>query len=127
MIEEIANTKYYTLKVDRAKNRMYAEYKGFWPSISVVPDFVADSAKVLSCVTKGCTCITDSRTYKVGPPEVQKLMSQSGQSAKEMVSKTAVVVSADAILQLASKKAAENVNLKMFSDFVSAEAWLDQK
>lgn len=129
MIEEVANNKYYSFKVDRAKNRMWHEQKGYWPNVAAVPNYVEDSRKVVSMLTKGYTSITDSRTFKISPPEIMKLFDQAKEDSKGKLSKMALILSQDAVVNLKASKstATQTFNIKIFTDLASAESWLDQK
>ena len=71
-MKEIAKNEYYELAVDEAKNRVYWTMKGFWKSMSVVPDFDKDWETTQSLLKSGFTLFGDLSKLGAMPEEDRK-------------------------------------------------------
>jgi hypothetical protein len=131
MRKPVADTDYYVIAVDPAKNRIYLTLTGFWKNLTVVPHFLDDLQKALKDVSRGFTVLTDATKMKTPPPEVgalhekgQKLLLEHG------LKKTAEIVPPEKALEKMSleKWSKKSGMLKaIFHEAIMAEAWLDEK
>jgi hypothetical protein len=131
MMKKIAKTAYYSLDVDRTKNRAYLTIVGFWKDVTVVSHYIDDIKKACQDLSPGFTFLTDVSQMKtppaeVGPvhEEVQRIVTKSG------LKKTAEIVSRDHVIEqmVLQKWSTTSGMIKgTFHDKVQAEAWLDEE
>ncbi len=84
-MKEIAKNEFYELKYDDSENWVYWTMKGFWESMSVVPNFYSDWEATINTAQKPFKIYSDLSALKTMPDDVkdandkmqQKLM-QSG-------------------------------------------------
>jgi hypothetical protein len=128
MKKEIAKTDYYTIEVDKTKNRIYYTPIGFWRNGSVVPNYLSDIQKALNAVTPGFTFLADVRALKIPPQEVQALFKQAQEKAKAAgLSKTAEVLP-KSLLRLAVERTSKETKIQRqgFATIKDAEVWLNK-
>ena len=127
-MKEIANNKYYSILIDKNKNRMYLTLFGFWKDRSVVPNYIEDIQKAIQELPKGYTVLTDVTQLKTPPQaisdlhtEAQKVVITSG------LKRTAEVVSQDVIAKMALDRYSKRSGMQKgtFGNKDEAEAWLD--
>jgi hypothetical protein len=126
-VETIAQNEYYTMGVDRKKNRIYLIFSGYWKSPALVPNYVPDAKKALQMTSKGFTCLADVTKMKTPPDEIANLhIKMQSAYIQAGLRKTAEIVSSSVIKLLTSRLAQESGMLKkIFDNWDDAEAWLD--
>ena len=66
----IAKTDFYSIEIDKVKNRAYLGIYGSCKSVDDIPNFLDDIRNASSQLTKGFTLLTDATKMKTHPPEV---------------------------------------------------------
>lgn len=123
----IADTDFYGIEVDRAKNRMYLTYKGSWVKPQDVTSFADDHQRAYKSLEEGFTVLVDVR-----PMEAMLLSDFVEKVQRDAVAagikKAARVYDRESFIKLQ----ADRINVKTgigsraFYDVESAEAWLDE-
>ena len=128
-METIADNGYYTIKVDKAKNRIYNIFRGYWKSSSVVPHYMDDGKKALQKISEGFTCLVDVTIMKTPPDDVSDLhIKMQSLFVKAGLKKTAEVFSSSVMKLLTNRLAKESGMFKqIFDNWEDAEKWLDEK
>jgi hypothetical protein len=127
MKEEIANNDYYEIYVDRSKNRLYYTVKGYWETVSLVPENYNDLAKASVKLTEGFDILSDLTDMKPPPAEVAELhMKQQKMLIERGLSRTAEVMD-HAVLKIAVQRYAREskMDVQGFGSVSEAEVWLD--
>jgi len=125
----IARNDNYIIMVDEAKNRIYLTIIGFWKDLGMVPNYLDDITKAGQSVSTGFTILTDVTKMKVPTPEVGEIHGKAqGILVGAGLSKTAEILPADAIAQIAVDRYSKKSGMKKasFSTFEEAEKWLDE-
>ena len=125
----IADNEYYKLEVKPSKNRVYIAIYGFWPNISIVPNYLNDWEKSLTLVSSGFTILADVREMKIHPKEVTELHSKTIEmTTAKGYSKTAEVINEGIAKMQIDRIYKENVVRKnLFNTVESAEEFLNTK
>jgi hypothetical protein len=128
-MKEIANNKYYSILIDKDKNRMYLTLIGFWKDRSVVPNYVEDIQKAIQELSRGYTVLTDVTQLKTPPQKVADLHTEAQKVVITTgLKKTAEVVSQDVITKMAIDHYSKQSGMHKgtFGNKEKAEAWLDE-
>ena len=127
-MKEIAKNEYYELAVDEVKNRVYWTMKGFWKSMSVVPDFDKDWDTTQSLVKSGFTLFGDLSKLGAMPDDVklaqderQKKLLENGCSKVSCLMDSAIT---KLTLNRALKGSGMDEILQYFDNAAEAEQWL---
>ena len=121
-------TDYYSLEVDKEKNRVYFGLFGEIPSVNEIPNFESDWMSTVAQFKNGFTILANLREMKPLPSDVSKLNQEiQGKLMQKGCKKVAQVASIGVIVEV--NKMAEESGLKDilrgFSLTKSAEIWLD--
>ncbi|MBN1880661.1 MAG: hypothetical protein JW885_00695, partial [Deltaproteobacteria bacterium] len=122
--------EFYEIHIDRAKNRCYITFKGYWKSIDEVPDIVKDLTTFPKLLMPNFTTLTDIREFKTPAPTVMEAFIE----AQKENSKHAYRKAARVVTQPLEKMAVERVwkgggfegQSALFNTIEEAEAWLDE-
>ncbi len=126
----IAKNSFYAILTDASKNRLYLTLSGYWKDRSDVPNYVNDLKRATSGLSRGYTILTDTTRMKTPTKEVvgihteaQKVVMSAG------LSKTAELVSQDAIAKMATDRFSKESGMQKgsFGNKAEAETWLDQR
>jgi hypothetical protein len=128
--ELIADTQYYKLEVDGAKNRTHSEYKGFWPDTEEFKStYVRDMQRLLSRVRPGYTTIVDLREFKVPPQTVIETVIKVQEMLKKAGLKRSARITDQPILKMTADRIGREAEVKddvrSFNTILEAEVWLD--
>lgn len=129
-MKDIANNEYYSIQVDKDKNRMYLTLIGYWKSRSVVPNYVADLQKATQELSRGYTILTDVTQMKTPPQEIAALHTEAQKVVMAAgLKKTAELVGQDVIAKMAIDQFSKQSGMQKgtFANKEEAEAWLDEK
>jgi hypothetical protein len=129
-MKEIANNEYYSIQVDKDKNRMYLTLIGYWKNHSVVPNYVADIQKATQELSRGYTVLTDVTQMKTPPRELADLHTEAQKVIIATgLKKTAELVGQDVIAKMALNQYSNQSGMQkgIFGNKEEAEAWLDEK
>ncbi len=125
-MELIAETDFYRIRIDRSKNRMYLDYKGFWKRLAQVPDFVKHHAEAVGQLSRGFTVLADVRQMEAVIimdviEECQRYAINAG------IKKAARVYDQPTFKELQADDMHKKTGMKSksFYDAEEAEAWLD--
>lgn len=126
-MNETASTDFYTIGVDRAKNRLFITYKGAWIRPAQVPDFVTDHAQALKLLSPGFTALVDVRQMEsmLLTDFVQQVQMDA---LKAGIRKAARVYDRPTFIQVQAEHIHKKTGLssKAFDSVADAEAWLDE-
>ena len=126
-MELIASTPFYSLHIDKTKNRMYVAYKGAWLKTSLIPDFVKHHAETIGRLTPGFKVLADWREMEsVFITDV--IEECQNQAIAAGISKAARVYAKPTFkdMQADSMSRRTGIKSKVFYDIAEAEAWLDE-
>jgi len=129
MKNQIAKTDYYTIEVDKGKNRAYLGIYGFCKSVDNIPDFLSDIKKTTSQLSNGFTLLTDVTQMKTHPKEVSALHVDSQRVWVDGgLSKTSEVLPPSSVDRMALNRRAKTSGMEVqgFENTEEAEAWLDE-
>lgn len=122
-----ANTDFYSLEVDRPKNRLRLTIRGFWRGPEDVPSYVADIRAAAAQLRPGFTLVADATLMQ---PHAQTVIAVHEEAQRALVAagldRTAEIIpSAIAQLQARRIAAASGMKKQVFTSLADAEAWLD--
>ena len=126
-MELIASTPFYSLSVDKAKNRLYAVYRGAWLKPSQVQDFVKHHVEASGQLRVGFTVLADWREMEsVFITDVIEECQKQAVAAG--VSKVARVNAKPTFKEIQAESMSQRTGIKSkaFYDIAEAEAWLDE-
>lgn len=129
MKELIAKTDFYSLEIDKLKNRAYLTFTGFCSEPSDMPNFLDDIKKAAQGLKQGFTLLTDVTKIKTPPKEVAELHIKSQEIwITSGLSKTAEILPDTAIAKLALDRYSKTSGMEKewFDNKNEAEAWLDR-
>jgi hypothetical protein len=130
-MKRIAKTAYYSIDIDKTKNRIYLTIGGFWKNVTVVPNYFDDIKKAAQEVSPGFTILTDVSQMATPPSDVGSLHEKAQQVLIEAgLKKTAEIIPREkAIEQMVLKKWSVKSGMVKgtFHDKFAAETWLDEK
>ncbi len=129
MKTNIVDNDYYSLCVDIDINRAYLTVKGYWPSVSAVPNFITDFKTAISYLVPEFTLLVDARTMKVHPKEVSELHQEMQVMLKKAgLLQTAEVLNSNDAVALQLKRIQINSSMPLFqlNDINKAESYLDR-
>ncbi len=126
-MEIIAQNSFYTIKVDKKKNRVYNIFSGYWQKASDVPDYLNDGHKAMKHVSKGFTCLTDTVKMKIPSQEIAKLHLKMQKIYMDAGLKKTAEILPSALVKLAVKRLSDESGMtaKAFDTWAEAEKWLD--
>jgi hypothetical protein len=81
-MEKIGQNEYYELAYDAGKNWVYWTMRGYWPSMTAVPNFEKDWDTIQRKVKPGFKILADISKLKVMPDDVKE--AQDRRQAKLM-------------------------------------------
>ncbi len=126
---QIAKNKYFEIRIDKDKNRVYLKIKGFWqiddPEVKEYNNYWKRTAFLMK---KNFTILIDSSEAKTHTQKIQKLREEAQKIAlKKGISKTAEFVSKNIIAEYQSDTMSNNTKLpkNKFLSFERAEEYLD--
>ena len=125
----IAKTDYYSIEIDKEKNRAYLGVYGFCKKVDDIPNFLNDIRKASDQLSEGFTLLTDVTGMKTHPPEVSDLHVESQKVWLEGgLLKTAELMPPSAVDRFAHERRAKSSGMlfKGFESAKEAEAWLDE-
>ena len=129
-MKTIAKTAYYSIEVDKTKNRIYLTVLGFWKNAAAVPSFVEDVTTACKEVSPGFTVLADVSRMITPPPEVAAVHEKAQQATVAAgLRKTAEILPKEKALEkmaLAKWSTASGMLKGMFHAIADAEAWLDE-
>ncbi len=126
-MELISSTPFYSLQIDRSKNRMIVAYKGAWLKPDQVPDFVKHHGEAMKQLRKGFTVLADWREME--SIFITDVIEQcQKQSVAAGISKVARVYAAPTFKEIQADSMSQRTGIKskVFYDIAAAEAWLDE-
>ena len=128
-MKTIAKTAYYSIAVDKTKNRIYLTIVGFWKSPAVVPAYVEDMKKACQEISPGFTVLADV-TRMITPPEVAAVHERAQQVtlAAGLRKSAEILPKEKALEKMALTKWSTKTGMvkNMFHAIADAEAWLDE-
>ncbi len=128
-MKELVNTRFYRMKVDAEKNRVYFKILGFWGSRQNVPNYLDDWRKTLKELRPGFTILTDLTESKMPSEDAVELHEQAQKLVMEAgLSKVAELrPEADPLVQRQYDELSRTTSMqkRVFTDFDKAEAWLN--
>ena len=135
MKETIMENNYYTLSIDKDKNRAYFIARGEWSDVSIMREYVNYSKEAVDRLTRGFTVLADVREMTMPADEkLQEILPYFVETTKYNeeagIKKQAQIVKEDTkeVSKTARKVMKDsNFDEKMiqFTDPVEAEKWLD--
>lgn len=129
-MKTIAKTAYYSIAVDKTKNRIYLTIIGFWKSPEIVPAYVEDMKKACQEISPGFTVLADVTRMITPPAEVAAVHERAQQvTLAAGLRKTAEILPKEKALEkmaLAKWSTASGMLKGMFHAIADAEAWLDE-
>jgi hypothetical protein len=126
-MNQIASTEFYTIGVDRTRNRLFITYKGAWTKPSQVPDFVKDHAKAIGLLSGGFTALVDVRAMET--MLLTDLVKRVQVDALEAgILKAARVYDRPTFIQIQAEQIHKKTGMKSmsFNSVADAEAWLEE-
>ncbi|MDO1451479.1 hypothetical protein Q0590_34715 [Rhodocytophaga aerolata] len=122
-----ATNQHYQLSIDQAKNRAYITIIGFWRSPQEVATYVQDLDKALTQLRAKFTLLTDLRSMKTHPKEVQQLHLEAQQLllSKGLLQTAEVYESSFIQFQTSTLSKESKMPLKQFTSIEMAEEYLD--
>jgi hypothetical protein len=132
MMKEIGGNEFYSMRVDKLKNRIHFQVKGQVSDPRLVPDMVRDMNAAIKMVTPGFTWLCDLRKLEmlIVRDSVEGVI---GAAAAAGVGKVAAVWGKKILPKFEVHKAAGKAqaagftkNRKDFTDIDKALAWLDK-
>ncbi len=126
-MKKIAQNEYYELNYSEEDNCIYWKMTGFWPDMSVVPDFQKDWDSARALTRPGWKIFSDARKCRVVPNEVnqEKILNQE-KSIEAGCSKIALITDS-AITKMSIKNGLEKSGIdgiiKNFNHTQMDEAW----
>ncbi len=130
-MKEIADNTYYSIYVDKLKNRVYLTVKGFWKNQAVVSNYLEDIKKATNEETSpGYTILTDVTQMRTPPQDVAELHIEAQKICVESgLRKTAELLEKNVAAQMALERYSKHSGMKKrsFYDKAKAEAWLDEE
>lgn len=128
-MQHVISTDYYSISIDKAKNRMYLKLVGFWKTPDLVPNYPADLEKAGNMLPGKYTLVTDLTELAAIPVALNPVHHK----AQEMLLKTGQTYTAEIVdnpvMKSVSKSIADTSGMKKkeFADRASAERWLDEQ
>jgi hypothetical protein len=123
----IAETDYYSIRIDRLMNRMFLAYKGSWTKPEQVPDFLKDHATAIGLLSPGFTVLVDVRGMEsmVLTDFVEKAQMDAMEKG---IRKAARVYDRPTFIQIQAESIHRKTGIKSkaFESMADAEAWLDE-
>ncbi|OQX23554.1 MAG: hypothetical protein BWK80_25390 [Desulfobacteraceae bacterium IS3] len=126
-MEVIAQNSFYTIKVDKKKNRVYNIFSGYWQKESDVPNYLNDGHKAMKHVSKGFTCLTDTVKMKIPSEAISKLHVKMQKIYMDAGLRKTAEILPSALVKLAVKRLSDQSGMlaKAFDSWEEAEKWLD--
>ena len=127
-MEEIAKNEYYSIGVDKGKNRIYIVMTDFWGDVSLAASYVEDIRTACQMVSKDFTVLADLRNMKTPSVDVkQKFAEVQNIMEKAGLLKTAEILPEDVVAQMSVDRTFKKYTMVrgLFSSKLKAEAWLD--
>lgn len=127
----IAENDYYELNFDEGGNCIYWKMKGFWPDMSVAPDFHKDWSRAIKLTAPGWKVFSDASTCRAVPAEVteekiknQKMLLEAGCSRIALIADSAITKIS---IKNGTSKSGMNSIIKNFESSQKDEAfdWLN--
>ena len=129
-MKTIAKTAYYSIAVDKTKNRIYLTILGFWKSPTVVPAYVEDMKKACQEISPGFTVLADVTRMITLPPEIAAVHESAQQVtlAAGLRKSAEILPKEKALEKMALTKWSTKTGMvkNMFHAIADAEAWLDE-
>lgn len=129
-MKTIAKTAYYSIAVDKTKNRIYLTIVGFWKSPTVVPAYVEDMKKACQEISPGFTVLADVTRMITLPPEIAAVHESAQQVtlAAGLRKSAEILPKEKALEKMALTKWSTKTGMvkNMFHAIADAEAWLDE-
>ncbi|MCA1960931.1 MAG: hypothetical protein LDL33_09045 [Desulfomonile sp.] len=126
-MKEIASTDFYSIHVDKAKNRLFVTYRGTWTKPTQVPDFLRDHAEAINQLTPGYTALIDFRAMDaiLLTDFIEKAQLDAVQSG---IRKAARIYDRPTFIQIQTDhiRKKTGLNARAFESVAEAEAWLDE-
>lgn len=125
----IAENEFYSIKVDKKKNRMYLSMSGYWKKASDFPNFIEDTRKALKQISKDFTILVNMVQMKVPSDEIVAMHTKVQTDCVQAgLRKTAEIIPS-AMLRLSTKRMSHHsgMTMKQFDNQQEAEAWLDEQ
>jgi hypothetical protein len=127
LMEEIASTEFYSIQIDRAKNRLFLTYKGSWMKHDDVSEFVNDHISARKRLSSGFTTLVDVRPMEAMliSDVVEKVVEDAVQAG---IRKAARVYDRPTFIRRQAEQIHRKSGLKSreFDNMADAEAWLDE-
>lgn len=102
MLEEIVKNKFYEIYLDLGKNRAYFTCRGFWESLTVVPNYYEDIVEATAKLRPGFSALIDVKELKTPPQDVIELFMKAQNFALEKgLKKSAHIIDAP-VVEMAS-------------------------
>jgi hypothetical protein len=127
MMQEIASTPFYSIHIDKTKNRLFIVYKGSWMKEAQVPNFAEDHASAVRQLSPGFTALVDVRPMEAMfltdlIEEVQKEGMRAG------IRKAARVYDRPTFIQIQAEwiHNRTGMNSREFDNMTDAESWLNE-
>ncbi|MBU0981295.1 hypothetical protein KKC94_01240 [Patescibacteria group bacterium] len=129
-MQQIAKNELYELVYDEGKNRIYWTMKGFWRSMSVVPDFDKDWDKIQSHTKDNFTILANLVDLKVLPEEVRMANEERQEKLLRSGCKKVACIILSPITNSSVQRVTEASGMeeivKNFNSQKEAEDWLNE-
>ncbi len=129
MSELIAETERYIIRVDKLKNRMLLELKGFWSTLESIRNYIPDLEAAAAVLTPPFTALVDVREMRTPGAGVKDYMVE----AQKVVIAAGLARSAEVFprgvskeIELESYSKESQLVRRGFKTIAEAEAWLDE-
>lgn len=129
-VKTIANTNYYKILFDEAKNRIYYTVKGYWPNVEIVPNYLNDIQKVLDFVQPHFTMVVHVEDLEAHPDDVEELRKKAQVMAvKAGMYKAAEIVPRDMVSDIQFDMMTETTKFEVIKvgNRRDADKWLDKQ
>lgn len=130
-METITKNEFYSVEIDRAKNRLYLTGKGFWKDVMIARDFGTYTQQGVQKLAPGYSVLADLHEFKTPPPEVGAIIIESQKITANTIGKSAQVVGQNVAIEMPMDRYAKTSGIKprtrSFATKAEAEAWLDEK
>jgi hypothetical protein len=130
MLQQIAKTEFYLLSVDVRKKRIYNTVFGMWGEHPEISRFIQDWDNVLKYISQGYTMLTDATQFRLLSAEWATTTIRTRKRLVEAgITKIAEVLPENAFIKMQFGAISERTDIqtKIFSNKIDAEAWLDSR
>jgi hypothetical protein len=121
---------YYSIEVEKEKNRLILTYLGRWKEPKEIPHYLDHMKEAVNQMSKGFSVIAKIQDEGLPSIKVTSIHKEGQQILLERgVKKTAVILSSNQLLRKLTLSAIgrlSGLNIKTFENLDKAKAWLDE-